>query len=323
MPDNLTVAVVIPVYNCAEYVEEALESVESQTRRPERVVVVNDGSTDESERVATQFAARSKLSITIVTQQNRGAASARNAGVACCREDLVAFLDGDDTFYPQFLDRAVDVLARHTELLLFFADRDVVDAGGNFIRRDLDDPGFRAVAAVRLMDGVSIFTKSPFTALIPGSVIPMSLVVRRSAVREAQGFDETLRAAEDKLFLMRLSKLGAFGFLDEPLGTWRRHGSNTSGARNAFKMAFYDDLVLEKLEQDALRLGLSVGELHAIRLQRKRNSPGLLYTASNEASPDFFRITSMLVKEGRAPWASLSKACFRYGWRRVTRGRRL
>ncbi len=313
-----TIAVVIPVYNCAQYIEDALRSIEAQARAPERVIVVDDGSTDGSADVLARFAVHSELPLVIVTQQNRGAAAARNAGVAQCDEDLIAFLDGDDTLYPPFLERAADVLARHSELLAWFADRDVVDADGKFIRRDLDHPSFRAIRAERLSDGVSVFAENPFVALLPGSVIPMSVVVRRSAIREVGGLDETMRVAEDKLFLMHLAKLGEFGFSDEPLGTWRRHDSNASGASHAFRMAFYDDLALEKLEQNAARLNLTDDELRAIKLQRRRNSAGLLYTASSEAHPDFFRITSKLVKEGRMSWAAVSKACLRYGWRRLT-----
>lgn len=315
-----TVAVVTPVYNCAQYVEEALRSIEAQTRLPQRVVVVDDGSTDGSGRIAANFAARSGLPLEIVTQTNRGIAAARNAGIERCQEDLIAFLDGDDTFYPTFLARTADALQRHPELLLCFPDRDVVDAAGNFMRRDLDDAKFRAIASERLPDGVSVLTASPFVALIPGSVIPFGLMVRRSAIMEVRGFDEEMRAVEDKLFLMRLAKLGKFGFLDMPLATWRRHDTTTtSGAGNAFKNAFYDDLALEKIEQIATRLGLTTDELATIRAQQRKNARGLLYTASNEARPEFFDVVLKLIKEGRAPWGMIPKACLRYSWRRAGR----
>lgn len=315
---SLTVAVVIPVYNCAQYIEEALRSIEAQTRQPDRVVVIDDGSTDESGRVIAQFAAQSRLPLTIITQVNRGIAAARNAGIRCCEEDLIAFLDGDDTYYPTFLERAAKALALHPELLLCFLDRDVVNAEGKFIRRDLDHPEFRAIGAERLSDGVSVLTESPFGALVSGNVIPIGLMVRHRAIDEICGFDEEMRFVEDKLFLMRLAKLGKFGFLDEPLGIWRRHGSNSSGPSNAFRMAYYDDLALEKLEQDSGRLELTTEELLALRKQRRTNSATLLYTASNEAHPDFFRVTQTLVKQGRAPWSAVSKACVRYCWRRLT-----
>lgn len=320
MADGPTVAVVTPVYNCAQFVVEALRSIEAQTRPPRRVVVVDDGSTDGGGRVVADFAATSKLPLEVVTQGNRGIAAARNAGVARCQEDLIAFLDGDDTFYPTFLARAADALWHHPELILCFPDRDVVDEVGNFIRHDLDDPRFRSIATERLPDGVSLLTESPFAALIPGSMIPFGLMVRRAAIRQIHGFDEDMRAVEDKLFLMQLAKLGKFGFLDMPLATWRRHATTTtSGAGNAFRNAFYDDLALEKIEQCATRLGLTDAELAAIRTQRRKNSTGLLYTASNEASPEFFKVAWKLIKERRAPWRMVTRACLRYAWRRAGR----
>jgi len=136
-----------------------------------------------------------------------------------------------------------------------------------------------------------------------------------------QGFDEEMRAVEDKLFLMQLAKLGKFGFLDMPLATWRRHNTTTtSGAGNAYRNAFYDDLALEKIEQRATRLGLTADELATIRAQREKNSTGLLYAASNEARPEFFKVVLKLIKEGRAPWRMVPKACLRYGWRRAHQG---
>ena len=320
MDNAPTVAVVTPVYNCVPYVEEALRSIEAQTRLPQRVVVVDDGSTDGSGRIVANFAAHSRLPLEIVPQPNRGIAAARNAGVERCHEDLIAFLDGDDTFYPTFIERTADVLLRHPELLLCFPDRDVVDEVGNFMRHDLDDAKFRAIASERLPDGVSVLAESPFSALIPGSVIPFGLMVRRAAILEVHGFDEEMQAVEDKLFLMQLAKMGKFGFLDMPLATWRRHNTTTtSGAGNAFRNAFYDDLALEKVEQSAARLGLTSDELAIIRQQRKKNSTGLLYAASNEARPEFFKIVLKLIKERRAPWRRVPKACLRYAWRRAGR----
>jgi hypothetical protein len=161
--------------------------------------------------------------------------------------------------------------------------------------------------------------QNPFIALVSGSVIPFDLMVRRSAIQQVRGFDEEMRCVEDKLFLMQLAKLGKFGFLDVPLGTWRRHGSNTSGLGNAFRMAYYGDLALEKVQRQAVQLNLAAGELSAIQAQRTENARHLLYVASHEASPEFFRMVLRLFRQGRAPWKAMPKAWLRYGWRRIAR----
>jgi glycosyltransferase involved in cell wall biosynthesis len=314
-----TVAVVIPVYNGAAYIEEALRSIEAQTRTPERVVVIDDGSTDDTGRKINRFAGQSSLPIETISQENAGIAAARNVGVARCREDLIAFLDGDDTFYPPFLERAANVLTNHAELVLCFLDRDVVDAQGRFLRRDLDQPDFRAMRVEYEPDGTATLVDNPFTTLAAGNVIPIGLMVRRSAFERVGGFDVSQRMVEDKPFLLRLAKTGQFGFIDEPLGIWRRHGSNTSGAKNAFKMALYDDMALEKLEREARQWSLSTPELQAIRDERRRLANSLLYTASNEAVIDFFPIAARLIREGRVHWRPVLRSVLRYGWRSAGR----
>lgn len=316
--ENQTVAVIIPAFNCAEFITETLESLEKQSRLPDEVVVIDDGSTDNTAQLIRSFAYTSHLPVKLVSQVNRGIAGARNAGVAHCTSSFIALLDGDDIFYPKFIERVRQALMDHPELILCFSDRDVVTSDGEFIRRDLDEPGFRKMAAALLPDGVSVLCEDPFLTLLSGNVIPIgNLMLRRTAFEKIGGFDDELRFVEDKPFLMRLAKLGAFGFIDEPLGTWRRHTANTSGAGNAFRMRFYDDLGLEKLQREAARWNLTEEEVAAIRREREKNPARLLYTASEEASPDFFAMAARLAKEGRMPWSPACKALLRYGWRRI------
>lgn len=317
MHDTPTVAVVIPVYNCSAFIDEALESIESQTRTPDRVVVVDDGSTDGSGGKVRSFAEGSRLPIEVITQENHGIAAARNVAVARCTEEFIAFLDGDDAFYPSFLERAAGTLCRHRDLVVCFLDRDVVDEEGNFMRRDLDHPDFRAFPVARRADGTSVLEESPFIRLAAGNVIPIGLMVRRSAFEAVGGFDMAQRAVEDKPFLMRLAKLGRFGFIDEPLGIWRRHRANTSGAGNAYTMRLYDDRALESLERDADVLNLTLAELQAIRDERRLNPERLLYTASDEGRTEFFIIAQRLLKEGRTTLGPVWWGCLRYGWRRI------
>ncbi len=322
MKGGPTVAVVIPVYNCAAYVEEALASIEAQTQAPDRVIIVDDGSTDGSADIVANFIARSALPFQLLRQANAGIAAARNAGVSRCHEDLIAFLDSDDTFYPAFLERASNVLAGHPELILCFMDRDVVDGAGNFIRRDLDHPDFRAMPVERYEDGTVVLADNPFITLAAGNLIPIGLMLRRSAFQRVGGFDEIQRAVEDRAFLMRLAKIGKFGFIDEPLGIWRRHGDNTSGPKNAFKMLWYGDMALEKLEQEAAKWSINAEELNAIREERRRMAHRLLYTTSRGALVEFFPTAIRLIREGRIGWPPALRGMLRYGWYRAARWRR-
>jgi glycosyltransferase involved in cell wall biosynthesis len=95
--ERLTIAAVIGSYNHARYVGQALESVLGQSRAPDQVVVVDDGSTDDTPAVLAPFSGRG---VVVLRQDNAGPGAARNAGVAVCTSDLVAFLDADDLWTP-------------------------------------------------------------------------------------------------------------------------------------------------------------------------------------------------------------------------------
>lgn len=316
-----TVAVIIPVYNCERFIGDALKSIEEQTEKPDRVVVVDDGSTDRTRQTVSEFARHSSLAVELLSQQNKGAATARNTAAARCTEDFIVFLDADDTFYPSFFEKASKVLDNHPDLLLCFLDRDVVDENGEFLRLDLDHPKFRAMPVETRADGTSVLADNLFLTLTTGSVIPMGMMVRRVAYDRVSGFDETLRAIEDRLFFMKLSKFGKFGFIDEPLGTWRRHASNASGDNNAFNMQLNTDLALAKMESEADQWQLDATELRAVQAERKRTASRLLYAASNEGHKAFVPIVWRLIHERRAPWHRIPKTCLRYAWR-CLQGRR-
>lgn len=110
-----TVSVVIPVYNGEKYLGEAIRSVIEQTLRPNEVIVVDDGSTDNSAQIAESFVPHVKL----IKKGNNGAASARNAGIMKSKGFYLAFLDADDLWLPNKLEIQMDFLTsnRHIEIL--------------------------------------------------------------------------------------------------------------------------------------------------------------------------------------------------------------
>ncbi len=105
--DEASISVIIPVYNGARYLAEAVGSVLAQTYLPDEIIVVDDGSTDESAAVARKYTPRIRLA----QQPNLGAAAARNRGVELAQGALLAFLDADDLWLPDKLERQVAALA--------------------------------------------------------------------------------------------------------------------------------------------------------------------------------------------------------------------
>ena len=98
------ISVIIPCYNCQEFISETLESLACQSYRDFEVICVNDGSTDETQSVLEAWQANRKFEMHIVNQENGGVSRARNAGIVVASGEYITFLDSDDLYHPEFLN---------------------------------------------------------------------------------------------------------------------------------------------------------------------------------------------------------------------------
>jgi glycosyltransferase involved in cell wall biosynthesis len=203
------VAVVIPCFNQAHYLAEAIESVLAQTLPPAEVVVVDDGSEDNSHEVAGRYDQVARL-----RQRNRGVAAARNAGLRATRSDRVVFLDADDRLLPPALEVGATALERRPQVAFVSGfSRDVGDDG-----RVL--PGERQPLVTqdhyrRLLEDCFIWSGS-------------SIVYRREAVEAVEGFDEGLTAGDDYDLYLRLARRFPVFCHETVVTEYRRHGTNTT-----------------------------------------------------------------------------------------------
>ncbi|HYL81892.1 MAG TPA: glycosyltransferase, partial [Candidatus Acidoferrum sp.] len=191
MKDAPLVSVIIPTYNSAGFVVEAVRSVLAQTHSPVEIIVVDDGSTDATAESLRPYAER----IRYLYQQNRGVAAARNAGIAVARGDLLAFLDADDMWVPDKLERQLACLDRRPQVGVTHADARhcYVDSGRQCARPPL----------ARQFDG------NCYTDLFFGNrIVTSSVMVKRHCLEAVGGFDETIRAAsvEDYDLWLRLAR---------------------------------------------------------------------------------------------------------------------
>ena len=166
-----SVSVVIPVYNCAKYLGEAIESVLKQTEPPYEIVVLDDGSTDETSTVASSFGNR----IRYFWQENRGLSSARNAGQAMAQGMYTAFLDSDDLWLPNKLALQRSALDRSPETAMVFGHLE------QFTSPDLSADEARSI---KIKEGAT-----------PGW-LASTVMVRRSAFEQIGPFDETIKYGE-------------------------------------------------------------------------------------------------------------------------------
>lgn len=208
------VSVIMPAYCSAAYIGEALESVFAQTFDDYEIVVVNDGSpdTEELERVLAPYRER----IVYLKQENRGVSAARNTAIREARAPLVAMLDPDDLWEPDYLAVQVAAMRRDPTLELLYPNAlifgDVPQAGKTYME-------------VNPSDGEVTFER----LLKQQCTIVNYVIARRDAIIRAGWFDETLSRSEDfDLWLRILKQGGRIAYHRRVLARYRRHAGSLS-----------------------------------------------------------------------------------------------
>jgi glycosyltransferase involved in cell wall biosynthesis len=211
-------SVIVPTYNRGPLVVEAIESVLTQRAGDFELIVVDDGSTDDTGRRLGRIHDRRLRRLNL---PHRGAAAARNAGIAAGSGSLVAFLDSDDLWKPDKLEQEADFLARHPEVGVVFSDLEKVDRGRftpSFMRTtEVFSRRLRGGPAERVLSMREIYL-----CLLQEAVVKTpALTVRRRILDSVGGFDERWHSSEDWELLFRLAQATPFGYLDRPLAVIR------------------------------------------------------------------------------------------------------
>ena len=207
---NPLVTVLIPTFNYAHYLPESVASVAQQTFRDFEVVVVDDGSVDDTAAVVAGLECPNLRYVR--HEQNRGLPAARNTGLAIARGRYVALLDADDVMKPSNLARKVEVLERHRDVALVHGPVEPMDDRG------------RPLGRTRANGHEEIRIENLFPKILHGNLIACSSVLaRKEAIDELGGFDPRLRYAEDWDLWVRLSHRFKFAYLPEPLVRYRIH----------------------------------------------------------------------------------------------------
>lgn len=229
-PHGALISVVIPAYNCAQFIQQTISSLVQQTEQRWECVIVNDGSTDETLMIARAATATDRR-FTVLTQANLGASAARNTGYRASSPavDWVTFMDGDDMWRPDALRILLDC-ARTGSGVGCHGLAELIDANGEPMQPGSYAKRGRARLALQGRELRSLAQDRPtdFDVLINGNVLfPPGLVLARRSAYDAVGpFDEQLHGAEDWDMLIRLSRLGSLAFRNEVLLDYRRHDHN-------------------------------------------------------------------------------------------------
>lgn len=246
-PAAATVAVVIPAWNAGRWIAATLDSVLAQSYRPLDIVVVDDGSTDDTAAVVARYAP----TVRCLRQRNQGQAAARNHGVSASHGEFIAFLDSDDLWLPDKLAHQVALLRACPHAPLAFCN--YVGFG-----ELAGPPGFnRGPVLARLasqpVDATTrlLIAEDQVTPLLDDLFcqVPSTWLLRRAAFEQVGGFDPTLRhGGEDWLLAARLALLGPFACDSRMLA--QRREFPTSHSRNTDALAGLTD-ALQRLLTDA------------------------------------------------------------------------
>lgn len=308
---NKSISVVIPAFNAEDYIVEALESVAGQSRKPDQVVVVDDGSTDGTYEVVESWSHGKKLNLHLLHQENRGLPGARNAGIRHATTDLVALLDADDVFLPHHLNLLCKAFERDG-IVLCFGDGELFDSTGVIKKSLVAGTLADGIDYDELPDGLRIFRASPYMSLLPGNYIPVggTMFVKKAA--ESIGlYDESLRITEDRDFNLRLSRIGPFAYYPLIVHRKRSHDNNITHPRNTERNMRYQLMVLQKMLSSSEILHLNCEELKKTLETMDEHLWEMLYAASRKGLKSYLDTSALVIKSGRAGRLLNIKHCLR------------
>lgn len=201
------VSIITPTFNQARFIAETVESVLAQTYANIEYIVLDDGSTDDTQKVLAPYRGR----VTIESQKNMGQARTLNKGWAMARGTYLAYLSSDDILYPEAIAKLVRALEEDPARVCAFPDCDLIDEDSRVIKRNVCRP----------FDLCDLVVKQE-CYIGPGALF------RRDAFEEAGGWKPELRLAPDREFWIRLARYGSFHFVSETLAGYRMHPRSIS-----------------------------------------------------------------------------------------------
>ena len=232
----MKVSAIIPAFNSAVFIGEAIESVRAQTCIVDEIIVVDDGSTDSTQTIVAKYP-----EINLIRQNHLGPAAARNTGIRQARSEYIAFLDSDDIWLPNKIDTQLSALAASPSAVFSFATlsafhmSETVDNLGELyfpyeLRSWLENHTNQKGAA---------FGDMYLLLLRANCMQTSSVIARRDALIEVGLFDEALIHGEDHDLWLRLARRWPGVYIVDPIAKYRIHSSALSGSSARRQELFY------------------------------------------------------------------------------------
>ncbi|OAI18599.1 MULTISPECIES: glycosyltransferase family 2 protein [Methylomonas] len=301
----MKISAVIPAYNNAAFLRAAIASVRNQSHQVDEIIVVDDGSVDNTETVIADLGS----DIVYHRQDNQGPSAARNQGISLANGDWIAFLDADDQWTPDKIAKQLQVLQTHPALRLIAGDMAEIDTDNRLLTASvLDKHGlsekFSQLAGAPVPNALA--------ALVAKNFIPTGTVlVSKAALYEACLFNPTIRFGEDLELWAKIAAKHPISCLPDTLMLRRQHGNNATQAseRMLVDLTRVMDSLARQIGPELRAQGVSPDDLvsrafwtlgywyfnngartdarSAFRssLTRKANAPALLYLIASQLTP--------------------------------------
>lgn len=231
------VSIIIPTYNCAQYISETIDSALAQTYRDFEIIVVDDGSTDNTKEVLKKYGSQIKL----IYQENRGVSAARNIGISRSEGQYVAFLDADDIWLPNKLKAQVEIMNANPDVGLIFTDGVKIDEkpGATLKPKDWraisnDPEGFWCkIGKAPINDGI-ILKGNYFKDLLLGNLVffTSAVLIRKECFENIGYLDEELLSSEDYDLWLRMAYKYPLLYLNSVTSHYRERIDSLCGDRD-------------------------------------------------------------------------------------------
>jgi alpha-1,3-rhamnosyltransferase len=246
------ISVLVPSYNHSPFIERTLRSIFGQTVHPKKLIVIDDGSKDESVEVIGRVLKECQFDSELIARENHGLCSTLNEGLAKTESEYFAYLGSDDVWLPTFLEEQIALLEMRPNAVLAFSHAYVIDEDDNIIDRTDNWTAFA--------DGDML------PVLLRGEIFSSPGVVYRRRALEKYGWNENAVLEDYELYL-NLSFEGEFARNTNILCAWRQHASNTS---DDFPMMLNEQIAAQNRIFD--RLKISREELDSVQTELKFRS---------------------------------------------------
>ncbi len=278
---NPLVSIIIPTFNCGNYIEAAIESVLSQEYEPVEIIVIDDGSTDDTVMKLKRYGDKIKY----LYQENRGSSRARNVGLSSSCGEFIAYLDADDIWLPGKLSLQVKLMKELPEVGLVFSDFSAIDENGRFVKeRYIEDTFFifkeygvtikeifhnyidihMDYSGERGNNSFKIYHGNVLFELFKGNFILPSTTLFRRALIDRIGliWNEEYKCAQDQDYNLRFAKHFPVAFMDSVTAGYRiKREGKLSGNKNVPILIKNTIYTLERLVKDDRNLFSKKGKL--------------------------------------------------------------